>query len=73
MKTVGTITKGIFATLGRIVKFSVLLVIAVIASLLIIANAEGVSEGMGLIFTWILFTFANRSKTNKKEKKETEE
>ena len=72
MKTVGTITKGIFSTIGRIIKFSVLLVIAVIASLIIIANAEGIAEGGGLIITWVLFTLSNRSKKPKKEK-ETEE
>ena len=73
MKNVAAIGKGLLNTIGRIIKFSVLLVIAVIASLLIVANTEGVGEGVGLIITWVLFTFANRSKTTKKEKKETEE
>ena len=73
MKTVGTIGKGLLSTIGRIIKFSVLLVIAIIASLIIIANLEGVGEGAGLIITWVLFTLSNRSKKSKKEKKETEE
>ena len=73
MKKVGTITKGLLSTIGRIIKFSVLLVIAIIASLIIIANLEGISEGIGLIITWVLFTFSNRSKKPKKEKETDEE
>ena len=67
MKKVGTITKGLLSTIGRIIKFSVLLVIAIIASLIIIANLEGISEGIGLIITWVLFTFSNRSKKSKEK------
>lgn len=71
MKTFMAIVKGIFKVIGAILKFSILLVVAIIATIIIIANLEGVAEGGCLLITWILFTIANMGKKKTKEK-ETE-
>lgn len=71
MTTVRAIFKVLLGTIGRIIKFSIILVIAMIASLLIIANTDGVPEGAGLIITWMMFIIGISSKKSKK--RETEE
>ena len=72
MKTFMAIVKGIFRVLGAIIKFSVLLVVAIIATIIIIANFDGCIEGISLLITWILFTVANMGKKTSKRVKETE-
>ena len=67
MKTFGNILKAIFRVIGAILKFSILLVVAIIATIIIIANLEGVAEGGCLLITWIMFTICNMGKRTKKE------
>lgn len=72
MATVKAIGKVLLSTIGRIVKFSIMLVIAMIVSLLLIANTDGMPEGMGLIITWLMFIIGISSKKSKKRNTEEE-
>lgn len=73
MKTFMAIVKGIFKVIGAILKFSILLVVAIIATIIIIANFDGCIEGISLLLTWILFAIANMGKRTKREKETTEQ